>query len=138
MIGTVRPSTEVDWLLDELVAGCRGVRSAVVLSDDGLAIGRSTHLGRADADHLAAVSSGFHSLAKGTGRHFGAGSVRQTMVELEDAFLFVVAAGDGTCLAVLADTQTDLGQVAYEMALLVKRVGEHLGTEARAGLAHGE
>jgi predicted regulator of Ras-like GTPase activity (Roadblock/LC7/MglB family) len=142
MIGTVRPSAEVDWLLDELVAGCRGVRSAVVLSDDGLAIGRSTipqpsaggtPFSRADADHLAAVSSGFHSLAKGTGRHFAAGSVRQTMVELEEAFLFVVAAGDGTCLAVLTDTGTDLGQVAYEMARLIRRVGEHLRSGPRTG-----
>ncbi len=51
--------------------------------------------------------------------------MRQTVVELEDAFLFVTAAGDGSCLAVLADADSDVGQVAYEMTLMVKRVGAH-------------
>ena len=81
---------------------------------------------------LAAVASGFHSLAKGAGRHFGAGGVRQTMVEMDDAFLFVAAAGDGSCIAVLSAVTADIGLVAYEMARLVKRVGEHLYTPPRA------
>ena len=55
-----------------------------------------------------------------------AGGVRQTMVEMDDAFLFVAAAGDGSCLAVLTVASADIGLVAYEMARLVKRVGEHL------------
>ncbi len=65
------------------------------------------------------------------GRHFDAGQVRQTMVELDDAFLFVTAAGDGSCLAVLTAADSDVGQVAYEMALLVKRVGAHLSSAPR-------
>ncbi|MFF9362367.1 roadblock/LC7 domain-containing protein [Streptomyces griseoluteus] len=119
-------SGELDWLLDDLVRRVGEVRHAVVLSNDGLAVGASTGLGRDDAEHLAAVASGFNSLAKGTGRHFGAGGVRQTMVELDDAFLFVVSAGDGSCLAVLTAATADIGLVAYEMARLVRRVGEHL------------
>ncbi|OSC55414.1 dynein regulation protein LC7, partial [Streptomyces sp. 4F] len=82
-------------MLDDLVGCVREVRHAVVLSNDGLAVGASTGLGREDAEHLAAVASGFHSLAKSAGRHFGAGGVRQTMVEMDDGFLFVAAAGDG-------------------------------------------
>ena len=124
-------SGELDWLLDDLVLRVEEVRHAVVLSNDGLAVGASTALGREDAEHLAAVSSGFNSLAKGTGRHFGAGGVRQTMVEMDDAFLFVAAAGDGSCLAVLTAVTADIGLVAYEMARLVKRVGEHLYTAPR-------
>ncbi|MEU2129825.1 roadblock/LC7 domain-containing protein [Streptomyces sp. NPDC018352] len=124
-------SGELDWLLDDLVTRVGEVRHAVVLSSDGLAVGASTALSREDADHLAAVASGFHSLAKGAGRHFEAGDVRQTMVELDEGFLFVVAAGDGSCLAVLSTAFADIGLVAYEMARLVKRVGEHLRTPAR-------
>ncbi|MFD9904563.1 roadblock/LC7 domain-containing protein [Streptomyces sp. NPDC059063] len=122
---------ELDWLLDDLVVRVGDVRHAVVLSNDGLAVGASTRLTREDAEHLAAVASGFHSLAKGAGRHFGAGGVRQTMVEMDDAFLFVAAAGDGSCLAVLSTVTADIGLVAYEMARMVKRVGEHLHTPAR-------
>ncbi|MFH9863316.1 roadblock/LC7 domain-containing protein [Streptomyces sp. NPDC017202] len=125
-------SGELDWLLDDLVMQVREVRHAVVLSADGLAVGASTGLGRADAEHLAAIASGFHSLAKGAGRHFGAGGVRQTMVEMDDGFLFVAAAGDGSCLAVLTVATADIGLVGYEMARLVKRVGEHLRAAPRS------
>ncbi|WP_338693983.1 roadblock/LC7 domain-containing protein [Streptomyces sp. Q6] len=129
--GTAHGSGELDWLLDDLVLRVTELRHAVVLSNDGLAVGASGGLGREDAEHLAAVASGFNSLAKGTGRHFGTGAVRQTMVEMDDGFLFVAAAGDGSCLAVLSTVTADIGLVAYEMARLVKRVGEHLYTPSR-------
>ncbi|MCZ7415566.1 MULTISPECIES: roadblock/LC7 domain-containing protein [unclassified Streptomyces] len=129
-------SGELNWLLDDLVGRVGHIRKALVLSGDGLPRGASQDLSREDGEHLAAVASGFHSLAKGVGRHFGVGGVRQTVIELDDAFLFVTAAGDGSCLAVLADAESDVGLVAYEMTLLVKRVGAHLGTAARADL-HG-
>lgn len=122
---------ELNWLLDELVQRVGSIRKALVLSGDGLPRGTSKDLPREDGEHLAAVASGFHSLARGVGRHFGAGGVRQTVVELDDAFLFVTAAGDGSCLAVLAEADSDVGLIAYEMTLLVKRVGAHLGTAPR-------
>ncbi|MER5462318.1 roadblock/LC7 domain-containing protein [Streptomyces sp. NPDC002668] len=122
---------DLDWLLDDLVLRVGEVRHAVVLSNDGLPVGASTALTREDAEHLAAVASGFHSLAKGAGHHFHAGGVRQTMVEMDDGFLFVAAAGDGSCLAVLTSVVGDIGLIAYEMARLVRRVGEHLRTPPR-------
>ncbi|KAF4409886.1 MULTISPECIES: roadblock/LC7 domain-containing protein [Streptomyces] len=121
----------LDWLLDDLTKRLTYVRHALVLSNDGLVTAASSDLGREDAEHLAAVSSGLHSLAKGSGHHFGAGRVRQTMVEFDDGVLFVTAAGNGSCLCVLAGADADIGQVAYEMTLLVNRVGEHLGVAAR-------
>ena len=128
---TATDKAKLNWLLDDLVDRVPGVRKAVVLSRDGLPTGVSKNLTREDSEHLAAVASGFHSLAKGVGRHFDAGGVRQTVVELDDAFLFVTAAGDGSCLAVLTDADADVGQVAYEMTLLVKRVGVHLASAPR-------
>jgi predicted regulator of Ras-like GTPase activity (Roadblock/LC7/MglB family) len=119
------------WLLDDLTERVEHVRHALVLSNDGLVTGASTGLRREDAEHLAAVASGLHSLAKGSGRHFGAGRVRQTMIEYDDAVLFVTAAGPGSSLCVLSGSQADIGQIAYEMALLVNRVGEHLAVGAR-------
>ncbi|GAA2336851.1 roadblock/LC7 domain-containing protein [Streptomyces sparsogenes] len=124
-------SKGLDWLLDDLTERIAQVRHALVLSNDGLVTGASSSLGRQDAEHLAAVASGLHSLAKGAGHHFRTGGVRQTMVEFEEGVLFVTAAGDGSCLCVLSGPEADVGQVAYEMALLVNRVGEHLGVEAR-------
>ncbi|MFJ4848401.1 roadblock/LC7 domain-containing protein [Streptomyces sp. NPDC088733] len=135
MIDASNRSGELDWLLDDLTERVTQVRHAVVLSGDGLAVGASRGLSREDAEHLAAVASGFHSLAKGAGRHFDAGAVRQTMVELDHGFLFVAAAGEGSCLAVFTTAGADVGLIAYEMARLVKRVGEHLHTPPRLGAA---
>jgi len=128
---------ELGWLLDEMVAGVPAVRHAVILSTDGLAVAVSAGLSREDGEHLAAVASGFHSLAKGAGRHFGVGAARQTMVEFDGGFLFVVAAGGGTCLAVFSGPDCDVGLVAYEMARLVRRVGEHLFAAPRADSGAG-
>ena len=122
---------QLDWLLDELVARVTDIDQAVILSRDGLAIGASGGLSRDDAEYLAAVAAGFQSLARGAGQHFGGGAVRQTVVEMDAAFLFVTAAGEGSCLAVLAGAGVDAGLVAYEMTVLVKRVGEHLGVNPR-------
>ncbi|WP_175409506.1 roadblock/LC7 domain-containing protein [Streptomyces sp. TRM64462] len=122
---------ELDWLLDDLTKRVAHIRHALVLSNDGLVTAASSGLAREDADHLAAVSSGLHSLARGAGRHFKVGQARQTMVEFDDALLFVTAAGEGSCLCVLASADADVGHVAYEMTLLVNRVGEHLAVAAR-------
>lgn len=121
----------LDWLLDDLVGRVAQIEKAVILSRDGLAIGASAGLSRDDAEHLAAVSAGFQSLARGFGQHFICGNPRQTIVEFESSFLFVTAAGEGSCLAVLAGAGADAGLIAYEMALLVKRVGQHIGVPPR-------
>jgi predicted regulator of Ras-like GTPase activity (Roadblock/LC7/MglB family) len=122
---------QLDWLLDDLVARVPNIDKAVILSRDGLVIGASSGLSREDSEYLSAVAAGFSSLARGAGEHFGGGAVRQTIVEMELAFLFVTAAGEGSCLAVLATEGVDAGLVAYEMAILVRRVGEHLGVSPR-------
>ena len=123
--------SELDWLLNELVKRVAGVDRAVVLSADGLLIGRSGNLSDADGEHLSAVASAFQSLARGTGRHFGGGQVRQTLVEMDHAYLFVTAAGHGACLALLAEETADVGMIAYEMNLMVKRVGAVLTARPR-------
>ncbi|GAA0819286.1 MULTISPECIES: roadblock/LC7 domain-containing protein [Streptosporangium] len=135
MTGKLTNTGELNWLLDDLTTRVGAVRQAVILSTDGLAVGFSKGLNREDAEHLSAVAAGFQSLARGAGRHFGGGEVRQTIVEMESAFLFVTAAGQGTCLAVLSSSDADVGHIAYEMAMLVKRVGQHISTSPRQGLS---
>ena len=127
----VNQGGELSWLLDDLVKRVPQVSKAVMLTQDGLAIGASAGLSREDAEHLAALAAGFQSMARGAGEHFGGGRVRQTIIEMESAFLFVSAAGHGTCLAVLSTGDADIGLVAYEMAVLVRRSNEHLGVAAR-------
>jgi predicted regulator of Ras-like GTPase activity (Roadblock/LC7/MglB family) len=135
---TTAQTANLNWLLDDLVARIPAIRQSVVLSADGLMMGGSATLAREDAEHLCAMASGFQSLARGASRHFRAGPPRQTVVEMEDAYLVVTAAGRGACLAVLAGSEADLGLVAYEMAMLVVRVGQTMDAPARPGIGHPE
>ena len=131
MAQTTNQTANLTWLLDDLVERVPAAQQAVVLSADGLMMGASVGLARDDAEHLSAMAAGFQSLAKGASRHFRAGPVRQTVVEMEDAFLFVTAAGLGACLAVVAGSDADLGLIAYEMAMLVTRVGQTMEAPER-------
>ncbi|MCE7079299.1 roadblock/LC7 domain-containing protein [Streptomyces sp. ST2-7A] len=124
-------STTLDWLLDDLGERLPRVRHVLLLSGDGLVNSTSRALDRGNAERLAAVASGLHSLARGVGSHFACGGVRQTMIEFDDGVLMVTSAGDGSCLCVLTGPEADLGQVGYEMTLLVNKVGEHMALAAR-------
>ena len=125
------PGPGLGWLLDDLADRVDHLRQAVILSRDGLTIAASTSLNREDAEHLSALAAGVQSLARGAGAHFGGGAVQQIIIELEQAFLFVTAAGHGSCLAVLCTAQADPAMIAYEMAMLVKRAGPHLAAQPR-------
>jgi predicted regulator of Ras-like GTPase activity (Roadblock/LC7/MglB family) len=129
--GTASAGQELSWLLDDLAARVEDIQRAVILSRDGLAIAASANLGREDAEHLSALAAGVQSLARGAGEHFDLGEVRQTIIELEQAFLFVTAAGYGSCLAVMCPATADAGLIAYEMAMIVKRAGPHLAAQPR-------
>ncbi|WP_406072454.1 roadblock/LC7 domain-containing protein [Micromonospora sp. NBC_01638] len=135
---STKQSAGLDWLLDELVQRVPAAREAVVLSADGLLLGCSAELERSDAEHLCALAAGFSSLARGASRHVDGGPVRQTVVEMESAYLFVTTAGQGACLAVVSDADADIGLVAYEMAMLVIRVGESLAAPARSSAGAGD
>jgi predicted regulator of Ras-like GTPase activity (Roadblock/LC7/MglB family) len=128
---TTRTDSHLDWLVDDLVGRVAHVQRAAVLSRDGLALGTSSGLSREDAEHLSALAAGIQSLANGGAVHFGGGQVHQTVIEMDQSFLFVTAAGQGTCLAVLAGSNADVGLVAYEMALIVKQVGRHMAVPGR-------
>ena len=121
----------LNWLLDDLVRRLAGAERAIVLSGDGLLLGRSATLDRDSADHLAAMASAFQSLSRGVGTQFGKGLVQQTVVELEYGYLVVTEAGEGACLALLASADADLGMVAYEMNVIVQQVGGSLSASPR-------
>ncbi|MER7167223.1 roadblock/LC7 domain-containing protein [Micromonospora sp. NPDC000207] len=131
MVQQQQSAGDLAWLLDDLVGRVKQAEQAVVLSVDGLLMAASTGMSRDDAEHLAAVASGIQSLAKGAGRRFDGGPVRQTVIEMESRFLFVTAAGSGACLAVLAGEDADVGLIAYEMAMVVGRAGRFLVAPTR-------
>jgi uncharacterized protein len=127
-------ATNVNWLVANFVERVPGVSEAVVVSSDGLPMALSGGLDRDAADRFAAVASGLIGLAYGAAGRFGGGRVNEIIIEMEHAFLFVTGVSDGSCLAVVADADCDVGLVGYEMAVLVDKTGPFLTPELRAEL----
>jgi uncharacterized protein len=115
--------TSLDWLVSNFAREVPGVAHAVLVSADGLLVAASEHLPQERADQLAAVSSGLASLSMGAAQLFEGGQVLQSVVEMQNGYLLLMRVGDGSHLATLATTSCDIGQIGYEMAILVERVG---------------
>jgi predicted regulator of Ras-like GTPase activity (Roadblock/LC7/MglB family) len=124
---------DLDWLLENLLAKTPQTRHALVLSKDGLKLCRSSGLSVDHADQLAAIASGIQSLSHGASIEFGDGSggVRQSMTEFHGGLLFIVAAGAGAHLAVIASEEADVGVVGHNMHELVEQIGEYLSAPPR-------
>ncbi|OPC82836.1 dynein regulation protein LC7 [Embleya scabrispora] len=128
-----RSERDLDWLLESLIERTPGTRHSLVLSKDGLKLCRTGGLTIDQADQLAAIASGIQSLSHGASIEFGDGSggVRQSMTEFHGGILFIVEAGEGAHLAVIADDDADAGVVGHNMNELVEQIGEYLSTPAR-------
>ena len=124
----------LNWLVANFARATPGVSHAMVVSADGLPVAVSERLDRPQADQLAAIASGLASLTLGASRCFDGGQVTQTVVEMDRGFLFVMSISDGSLLAVLATSSCNVGVVAYEMTVLVTRVGDVLTPSLRAEL----
>lgn len=125
------------WLITDFVRQVPGVAHAVVVSADGLLLARSEGMPTDRAEQLSAVASGLVSLGQGAAKIFETGEVAHTVVEMDRGYLFLRSISDGSSLAVLAIPDCDIGVVAYEMALLARRVGQRLTPEVRAALGRG-
>ena len=124
---------DLDWVMSRFVDDVPDAAHAILVSADGLLMASSTSIPGERAEQVAAVSSGLASLAVGAARLFEGGAVMQTIVEMEMGFLMLMAVGDGSNLTVLTTEEADIGQVGYEMALLVDRVGRTVEAQARVG-----
>ena len=124
----------LDWMVSTFVRKVPGIKEAVVVSSDGLLLALSPGLERAGADRFAAVASGLIGLAYGAVGPLGGGKVNEIIVEMEQAFLLVTSISDGSCFAVIASAECDIGLVGYEMALFVRRAGAMLTPGLRAEL----
>lgn len=124
----------LNWLINAFAERVPGVTHAVVVSSDGLLVAASDLLPRDGADQLSAISSALVSLANGAAQVFEGDGVRQTVIEMGVGFFLVRTIEDGSILAVLALQNCDIGVVGYEMARLVKQVGELLTPAVRIEL----
>jgi predicted regulator of Ras-like GTPase activity (Roadblock/LC7/MglB family) len=129
-------SANLDWLLENLVDSTAGAVHALVLSRDGLKLCHTSELGADKADQLAAIAAGVQALSQSASVEFGdgTGGVRQSMTEFYGGLLFIVEAGEGAHLAVLADDTADVGLIGHRMDELVEQIGDFLTSPPRESL----
>ncbi|MFF0588056.1 roadblock/LC7 domain-containing protein [Streptomyces sp. NPDC003781] len=147
--GLSSEARNLHWLLTNLVEEVPGIQSVAVVSSDGLLLlssdpGRNEEARqvretpragpRGSAADLATVVSGVGSLTIGAARLMDFGTVKHTMVAMEEGSLFVMSISDGSLLGVHGSADCDMSVVAYHMALFVGRAGHVLTPELRTEL----
>ncbi|MFF0490246.1 roadblock/LC7 domain-containing protein [Nocardia sp. NPDC003482] len=130
---TLPVTSQLGWLLDQLLARTPRARHALLLSSDGLKICHTPELSADKADQLAAIAAGIQSLSHGASVEFGDGrsGVRQSMTEFYGGILFIVEAGMGAHIAVVAAEDADAGLVGHNMRELVEQLADHLAAAPR-------
>ncbi|MFG2192869.1 roadblock/LC7 domain-containing protein [Streptomyces sp. NPDC048639] len=89
---------------------------------------------RGSSADLATIVSGLAALTIGAAKLMDGGSVKQTMVTMNEGSVFVMSISDGSLLGVHATPDCDMNVVAYHMALFVGRAGHVLTPELRSEL----
>ncbi|MFB6641589.1 roadblock/LC7 domain-containing protein [Streptomyces chartreusis] len=128
---------DLSWMLDSALE-IPGALHAVLVSADGLLMARTKDLGRDSADTVAAAMSGVQSLSRSLdffvdGEHM---QWRQTLVEFDGGWVFLISAGDGAYLAVSATRNIDMADITFRMQQLVGQLGKELATPSREGIGH--
>ncbi len=80
-------------------------------------------MSRTEADHLAAIVSSLASLGRSAARRYDFDGLKLVMIEMNRGFLLVSAIAGGSCLGVVAEGDSDLGLIGYEIASLAERFG---------------
>lgn len=122
----------MDWMLKDLLDSVPQTRQVVLLSSDGLRMaqcGADTDA----ADRISAACAGLQSLAGAVAAEFprSNGTMRLVVIEMNGGFFYLMAAGSGAYLAVLADEGVDAGLMGQRMRDLVARIGGHLSSPPR-------
>ncbi|WP_028659293.1 roadblock/LC7 domain-containing protein [Nocardioides insulae] len=121
----------LDWLVEGLTQRTPDIAHAILVSAEGLPMASSSGFPSDRADQLSAITSGLTSLTQGAARCFSAGAVQQMVIEMDGGYLVVMQVGEGSSLAALASPECDLGQVGYQMQLLIAQVATALTPATR-------
>lgn len=124
---------DLSWMLANILK-VPGARHALLVSADGLKRGMTEGLHPDLADRTAAAMSALQSISRSTAGFVGPDGEphwRQTVVEFDHGWLFLVAAGSGAYLAVSASTDVDMEGITFRMHQLVQSLGEEMTTPPR-------
>jgi predicted regulator of Ras-like GTPase activity (Roadblock/LC7/MglB family) len=125
-------NNDLSWMLDSALE-VPGARHAILISADGLLMARSQGVRRDEADTVAAAMSGIQSLSRTMASFCGGPhmSWRQTLVEFDGGWVFLISAGEGAYLAVSSALDVDMADITFRMQQLVGQLGKAMTTPPR-------
>ena len=91
-----------------------GVEAVLVLSADGLPIEHASHE-PFEAEPLAALTATLAQYATRLGLGAGRGALRTAVLEYERGLLVVAQVSAGDCLAILAKSEANIGELLYDL-----------------------
>ncbi|MEU7184039.1 roadblock/LC7 domain-containing protein [Streptomyces celluloflavus] len=125
---------DLSWMLDSALE-VPEAQHAILVSADGLLMARSKGVGRDHADTVAAAMSGMQSLSRTVADFCGSPDERpqwrQTLVEFDHGWVFLISAGEGAYLAVSATPDVDMAEITFRMQQLVGQLGKALTSPPR-------
>ncbi|MEU0126628.1 MULTISPECIES: roadblock/LC7 domain-containing protein [unclassified Streptomyces] len=122
--------------LDQVMSEVRGARHAVLLGSDGLPRGATRGMSRDLADTISAAMTGIHAYSRVTSQFAGVledAEWRQTVIEFQHGWIFLMAAGPGTFLAAAAEHDCDIEEFTTRLHEVVPRLTE---PAAQGGAGH--
>ena len=108
-------------VLEELKGSSADVEASALISTDGLMIASALPAGM-DEDRVGAMSAALLSLGERTARELARGSLERVLVQGEDGYVIMTAAGEEAVLTVLAKSNAKLGLIFLD----IKRAAEAL------------
>ncbi|MFE1313907.1 roadblock/LC7 domain-containing protein [Streptomyces sp. NPDC058755] len=127
-------TTDLSWMLEDIVHNVPKARHAVLLSADGLPRGATDGMAQKDVRTISAAMAGMQSLSRATSHFAGPGDDRQwnqTIIEFSHGWIFLIGAGQGAYLAAAAAPDVDMQQISFRMHRLVARLGNNLTSPPR-------
>lgn len=123
---------DLSWVLNGVLE-VRGARHAILVSADGLLMQRSDDISRDEAEKNAAAMSSIQSLCRAVSGFVGGGhgTWKQTLVEYDGGWIFLVAAGSGAYLAVSAALDVDMEAMSFRMQKTVSALREAMSAAPR-------
>ncbi len=111
--------------LDRVITEVRGARHAVLLGSDGLPRGATSGMNRDLADTISAAMTGIHAYSRVTSQFAGVlegAEWRQTVIEFQHGWIFLMAAGAGAFLAAAAEHDCDIEEFTTRLHEVVPRL----------------
>lgn len=124
-----RPATREEQLvraLNDLMHNDADIQAAALVSLDGFTMASALPAGM-QSDRVGAMSAAILGLGERAAAELGRGHLSQVFIEGANGYVLLIAAGDRAVLTALAEKDSKLGLVLYDMKVTAESIGRILG-----------